>query len=490
MIMKLYFKCTLLSDIVLTSRSASEGFHESLTYIPGGKFLGIVASKLYAASSQQQALDLFHNGVVRFGNAQIAINHQPSYATPFAWFTDKLKEDKKVYLHHKISDTIRTNLLKTGLQLKQERFGYIDANAACIAKMKQGFSIKSAYASDKRKSLDENMYGYHALKAGSDFLFTVELPEKSNYESLITEALTGKKRVGRSRTAEYGLVNIQRCEQSFKELKHEVVEGNSVLVYADSDLCFFDKFGFPTTEITAKDLGLEEGEIDWGKSQIRYRKYQSYNSHRLQTNEDRMVFEKGSVIAVKVEDSGKYQNIPDWVGSLNNEGFGRIICNPPFLNSSIESIAPPEEYKLEKVQKKFIVSSGGLDNQVLNLVSQREGFIDKDAKIEEEVKTFFGDNKDNFNGISKSQWGAVRGIAKSTANRKNFLELLFHQDVNDEKRSKGFLRRGVAAKNWNGKADLLENFATAAEESQSVIIKLASKMQKYIDSKNKGKNAK
>ncbi|MCR9290707.1 MAG: hypothetical protein NXI23_25320 [Bacteroidetes bacterium] len=481
--MTLYFKCTLLSDIVLTSRSASEGFHKSLTFIPGSKFSGIVASQLYDTNNTLQTLDLFHNGNVRFGNAQIAINEQPSYAVPFSWYRDKLKRQNNIFLHHKIDAVIREQHATNDWQLKQERAGYINQNGDLKADLEQEFSIKSAYDYDKRKSLDENMYGYHALKVGSEFLFTVAISGNNNYDGLLIKALSGKKRIGRSRTAEYGLVEITQCSAPFSELQHGTTNENYQLIYASSDWCFYDEYGFPTTDINAKDLHIPNGKIDWEKSQVRYRKYQSYNSRRLQTNEDRMVFQKGSVIAVQTNETIDCQNIPYWVGSLNNEGFGKIIFNPPFLQNKDETLPLPKEYKISKTLKRHFVEKGQSDSQVLNLINQRAGLLEKDNAIEEMVNKFFNQNQKRLSGVSKSQWGAIRGIAKSTSNTNTFVELLFNEE-------KGFLKRGVAAKLWEGKVDLLQSFIEKRnnetqndkdkyyENSQAMLIKLASKMQK------------
>lgn len=43
----LQFKCTLLSDVILNQKAATEGPNQTLDFIPGSNFLGIVASKLY-----------------------------------------------------------------------------------------------------------------------------------------------------------------------------------------------------------------------------------------------------------------------------------------------------------------------------------------------------------------------------------------------------------------------------------------------------------
>ena len=58
----LQFRITLLSDVILNQKSATEGSNSTLDFIPGNCFLGIVASRLYTKVTPEEALDLFHNG--------------------------------------------------------------------------------------------------------------------------------------------------------------------------------------------------------------------------------------------------------------------------------------------------------------------------------------------------------------------------------------------------------------------------------------------
>ena len=67
----LYFQCTLLTDVILNQKSASEGAQSTLDFIPGSNFLGIVASSLYNKPSKEN-FDIFHSGRVRFGDAHLA----------------------------------------------------------------------------------------------------------------------------------------------------------------------------------------------------------------------------------------------------------------------------------------------------------------------------------------------------------------------------------------------------------------------------------
>jgi hypothetical protein len=476
--MKLYFTCTLLSDVVLTSKSATEGFHPSLDYIPGSKFLGIAAHNLYDEENVEQTLDIFHNGKVKFGDAHININGAYSYPTPFSWYRDKLKTDNEIILFHDQSKM--EDRFAKGVQLKQERGGYIDIKANKRAYLDSSFSIKSAYDRSKRKSEDEKMYGYDALKAGTKMLFTVETPEA--YKDLIRNSLVGKKRVGRSRTAEYGLIDIQVCG-AFEELQHNPSDNpQEVMLYAVSEWCFFDGYGYPTTDISATDLGIPSGKIDWYKSQIRYRRYQSYNSKRRWYNEDRIVIQKGSVVVVNSDVPIDLENLPQWVGSLHSEGFGKMVATPPFLLVSNKTLSPPDKAEqIRETEDLFsIVPQGDEDALITEMLEARHALRNRDQEVEQKVEEFLHQkNKSKLkNGTTKSQWGAIAGIAKSAPSSRELESLLF-------KDKEGFLCRGIAEEKWRGKVNILKGFVSSVSEDiqREVLIKTANKMQKILDEK-------
>jgi hypothetical protein len=64
---------------------------QSLNYIPGSNFLGIVAEKYSELTSD--AYDIFHSGKVSFGDAHISKDNCVSYHLPFSLFLDKLNND-------------------------------------------------------------------------------------------------------------------------------------------------------------------------------------------------------------------------------------------------------------------------------------------------------------------------------------------------------------------------------------------------------------
>lgn len=327
----LQFKCKLLSDVILNQRAATEGNQESLTFIPGNCFLGIVA-KDYMSFPIKEQTEIFHSGHVRFGDAHPASKEAKtrSLHIPASLFYPKLKSlGEESYIHHFYSRSDDKNGTQgQPQQLKQCREGYYEfaENEANAVDSQKSFAIKSAYDRTLRKSKDSQMFGYEGLEKGSEFYFSVEIDDEA-LAPIIEEKLTGRKHVGRSKTAQYGLIEITKG--SFQEIPSAPslfsINGNSyITVYADGRLIFLDETGTATFQPTAQMLGLN-GEIDWEKSQIRTFQYAPWNGKRQTRDADRVGIEKGSVFVVKLHEPPTGSQLPSYVGNYNNEGFGKVI---------------------------------------------------------------------------------------------------------------------------------------------------------------------
>src|ERR1035437_7459539 len=119
---RLNFKCSLLADIVISAHTATEGEHQSLNFIPGSNFLGILASEIYK-SKPEDCYSLFHSGKVRFGDAHIVFNDKRAFHVPFSWYYPKggsLAENKN-YMLNFMSNGNFNDLISNGIQLKQAR---------------------------------------------------------------------------------------------------------------------------------------------------------------------------------------------------------------------------------------------------------------------------------------------------------------------------------------------------------------------------------
>lgn len=300
----IYFTCTLKSDIIVNASMATTDNVSSLDYIPGSVFLGIVAKELYKRNDKaKENYDIFHSGKVKFGNALITDGETISYSYPFSLYKDKLegKEEYTRYIHHLLDEGNYPKKDDFKIQLKQVRTDYFtlkdttdkDATEIRELKVEKNFAIKSARDSETRRSKDKQMFGYQSIKAGQTFVFCVTF-EDDTYKDDVVKALAGTRRVGKSRTAEYSLVEIKQIElDNPHEFSNETA--TFCLVYAQSNLCFLDENGQPNLQPKAKDLGFENGEINWEKSQIRTYNYTSWNAKRHTPNAQRFCIAKGSV---------------------------------------------------------------------------------------------------------------------------------------------------------------------------------------------------
>jgi hypothetical protein len=477
----------LLTDIVLNQKAATEGNQKSLDFIPGSNFLGIVAKELYAKLKPEESLALFHSGKVRFGDAHPEKDGKRTLRIPASFYKGKLKKmEDGLYAHHAVEDTDEKEY--KDFQPKQCRTGfYIFENKEIKeVKVEKLFAIKSAYDKKSRRSADEKMYGYESLEAGSSWLFEVTLDEDT-WCSEIKEALTGKKHVGRSRTAQYGLVEIEEANDYKITVESKTDNNDFALAYADARLIFLDEYGLPTFQPTAESFGFEHGEIDWTKTQIRTFQYAPWNFKRQARDADRCGIEKGSVFYIKKKEGAEKLIYPktQFAGAYQNEGFGKVIFNPDFLKAEQDSNGKAL-YKVKKVEeiqdneKKQEAKTS--TNPLFVYLKQQQKQADIDRKILELVNGFVKKNtadftKENF----ASQWGTIRSIAMQYNKKKDIENALFQDET-------GYLTHGVAKDKWDerGRRNTLKNFIKEMEkldglsdkDFQSAIINLAAEMAK------------
>ncbi len=454
---KLKFKCTLLSDVILNMKSSTTGPNETLDFIPGSNFLGIVAASLYPKVSPEEALVLFHSGRVRFGDAHPSQDGIRGLRVPASMFYPKLSApEKELFIHHLIPQ----NKDMSGLQLKQCRNGFyvfpsvkaIDGKTPVAEQVRTftDFAIKSAYDRNARRSKDEQLFGYQSLRKGLTMYFSVEVDDsEAGLTDKIKEALEKGNRIGRSRSAQYGLVKIESADY-LEEEGGKPLDGNQkglVAVYADSRLIFLDEYGMPTFQPSAEQLGLK-GEIDWEKSQVRTFRYAPWNFKRQCFDTDRCGIEKGSVIVVRLPEGYTPELKTRAVGAYLNEGFGHVIYNPSFLagdgdgNALYRLASPKPEVSLHES-----LNADSSSSSLISFLKGRESEDLQTNKAIELVNKWVKDNSSKFSGKEfSSQWGTIRSLAASASDLGKLWDDLF----NDYPEPTGYLVHGVAKDKWEG----------------------------------------
>ncbi len=473
----LYFKCTLLSDVILSESAATSGHQSTLDFIPGSNFMGICAKSMYN-DKDENMLPLFHTGDVQFGDAHVMHKGIRTLRIPASMYYPKLKNvEEECYIHHGLPAE------GTDDQLKQCRKGFYAFTAASkeIQKAEVGttYAIKSAYDYDKRRSEDEKLYGYESMEKGLEFLFEVRLNDQAEeYAGELIKVLKGEHTLGRSKTAQFGLVDISVAQpDAFPDYNCKTLSslnGKPVhVVYADSRLIFIDENTLlPKFRIEANDLGFTSGKINWGLSQVRTFQYAPWNTKRQNRDADRCGIEKGSVIVVEGA-----TELPksDVVGNFKSEGFGKVIFNPSFLEFKAGGLATwsfvKEDKDDDKKKQATDINAGG--NALLGFIKAKAEEEKEDAEIMKAVNGFVKDNLKPFKGEQfASQWGTIRMLA----NRYSKDEIKREIDK--------YLDHGVAKDKWEkngGKLKLNEFLKTNKNlDIKKLVINLASQMQKAI----------
>jgi len=465
------FKCTLLSDVILNVKSATEGTNKTLDFIPGNNFLGISAASLYSRLSPDESLKVYHSGAVRFGDAHPMINGTRTLRVPASYFFPKGSTGEgRPYLHHLYNR--KKDISDNGhpMQLKQCRNGFYAFNNGIGLKATLGtsYSIKSAYDSHRRKSLDTAMFGYESLDKGLVLGFEIDFGDTSvELQKSIIDSLVGERHIGRSKTAQYGLVYIELSD--YEETVSNENSGQITTVYADSRLIFMDENGspIPTFLPTASQLGLS-GEILWEQSQIRTFSYAPWNGKRKYYDSDRCGIEKGSVFVVKSSDN---PNRSAYIGSFNNEGFGKVIYNPDFLKQASFATNGEAAYELKSQNNAPVIKiAEEISTPLITFLLQRKNKEETDSTIYKTVNGFISRNGSKFKSDSfASQWGSIRELAT------------IYPDSCNEKIT-DYISRGVAKNKWDrfNRKQLLIDFMKGIDKAliSQVMINLSSEMAK------------
>ncbi len=482
---ELFFKCTLTSDVVLNSTLATEGNLSSLDYIPGSNFLGIVASQLYNEVGDEKAFDLFHSGKVKFGDATIYNEKKGvSYPIPFSFFKGKNEKNDannpiKFYLHHSLdSKNLPKDDKDNRIQLKQERQGFLFNDGSIQNTIEKSFSLKSAQDRKTRSSKEGQMFGFESISKGQVFSFSIQFEDESLVD-LVKSSLLGNKRLGKSKSAEFGQVAISELDEN--QEKSVFKTENYTLVYAQSNLCFVDENGSPTFQPKINDLGLESGEIIWEKSQIRTYSYSPWNFKRNASNTERHCIAKGSVFYINRKTTLKRNS----VGLFQNEGLGRVLYNPAFLEESSDA-KTKLDFKIQNNSsdkaKESTVAKTKIGKFLVKKVEQKNKEKEISNKIHEIIYKPTEDIK-RLIKISSSQWGGIRSYASKAENMEELHNNLFDND-------KGYLTHGVAdLKYWGlNKGTNLRAFKSIFEDNKTLGTPFVEKFAAEMAKENKRKN--
>ncbi|MCI0501661.1 MAG: hypothetical protein L0Y61_07930, partial [Epsilonproteobacteria bacterium] len=387
-------------------------------FISGSNFLGMVATTYDEFGSD--TFEVFHSGNVSFGDAHIVIDGEMTYKVPLSFHNLKIGDE--CFNRLNLSDNEEKTLREEQKQLKQIRNGFM-TESGTYTSTEYNYSQKSSYDRENRRSKDGGMYGYSALQKGTNWIFKIVYKDEK-YISKIEEKLLGIKKLGKSKSSQYGQVEITKIDTPHS-IETFIPNDNITYIYLNSRLALFDKDGNFTAIPTIENLGLRSGEIIWDKTFIKTSTYHPYNYKRQTKEYTRVCINKGSVIAlVNCKDDFKEK-----IGAFINEGFGDIIINPKFLDQKNPILT-------KYIKETQIQKSDSFDKNLISFLENKHQKENNLFDVSSDVQKIYKD----LIGPSKSQWGQIRTFATISKNKEDLIAKI-----------EEYISKGVAKKQWEDK---------------------------------------
>lgn len=445
-----YIKCTFETGIVLLATSNSEGRSTVLDFVPGSKFVGVAAKLINEGRLGKLNFKMLHDGSIRFGEATLYKDNKMTYKVPLSYFKPKVSTSNdpgsyRLYHHH-----LATSDDHTTYQLQQLRRGYMIPGEKVYYEPSYNYRQKSTKKAGRDKN-EKEMYGYDAANRTQEWIFTISADDDTVLNEIVEAFTRGSHSVGKSKRVEYGKVSFEELE-GFNESIESLQENTSelTLLYVKSRLALFDlDTGASTFEPTIKNLGLNSGVIDWSNTQIRTSSFTPYNVAQKSYTSERMVIEKGSVIALLnvSRDDLEVFNMP--IGAHTNEGYGEILVNPAFL--AAEHPTFDLDMEIKTIEPESLSEYEPTDPFMDYLVAKKRK-VEAENELMQTVNDFINEeNNISFAKNMKSQWGKIRSLALSST------------VDNVEKRVEHYMSHGIEKNQWKGKKEKIFAYISKKE---------------------------
>lgn len=360
-----------LEPLILTNGLTEGMAHTTFEYIPGNMLLGAMAgqwlrkNKDIIPADSPVFRDLFLTGSVRWSNAYPEVAREKSVPLPLSF--RKFKNTKGISTVGLNQKEIALNLLqlpegeergevlwaayqngypelassgehqKTPPKVQKISAPFIHPKTLNKPDTQLIWNMHVALEEGKRTAAESQLFGYEAVAKGTVFIADICCHTESDV-SLVKELIesAGRFRVGHSRSAGYGLVevlllsvpNITSSKQQL-DTKIQIMLGAE---YISS--CSWQTPIQNLQEQLAKALGCTV-IIDEKNSYCAYTSVSGFSGVWRLPKTTRTALQKGSVFAVELSEEGIQAPSVLTLGGGRAEGFGEIFINPGLLNERV-----------------------------------------------------------------------------------------------------------------------------------------------------------
>ena len=423
-----HLRIKLLEPAIFSAQAITTGGHRTLDYIPGAALLGLAASRFYAESGGISdgiaPWSSFHSGAIRFGNGYPeTANGDIAYPMPWS-------------LHRPKGGGAVTNLAIAaragGTQYQQLRRGYLTEEGHIVT-VRVNSGLKTAIDAETGTARTAMLFNNQFIEPGQNFIARIEADENAaamldRFVAFLAGTNGRQHRIGRSRSAEFGLVRIERTETCPNRMYAE--NAGAVRIWCLSDV-WLDTVerGKPPT---AADFGLTAGILSAAESFIHFRRYAPFNGRWRTNAPERVLIGAGSVLTFDNVEAGQ-PNGRRAVGLGREAGLGEIVIDAKILNcvqlelgdaaapsGELGALAEPNS-KLWAFMNNRLVTESRRENAA----AAANRLFEQLRDAYERAARYSGIGENGLAGPGKTQWNAVANIAKKTKDNASLKAILF-----------------------------------------------------------------
>ena len=426
----------LKSPVLMTDVPGDQNLVETKLYLAGSSIMGIFANK-YIEKKNGIADDFFYNSFLRggltFTDAFKEIDDGdgglvPAYALPLS--IQKKKHDEsgncvEYFLNPEKSENQENDGMKNKFQ-SVGGFGSINNGSGRTVRVGSGISFHGAINNGKR---DNDIFNYEWIAPFQGFISYVVGSEyyMKAFLDFVNEickpSAEGGKRtlntyIGRSRTAEYGHIEIVISDMENIPVSADR-DNESCIMTLLSDAIIYNEDGFSTTDVDDLEKALGAG-VKIEKSAIRKSSVENFVGKWSARKPMESVFLAGSSFLIKrdtlpetYKDMGIYG-----IGERTNEGFGRVA-----FNLNVE-----RNLKIKKEESGHIYSTLDVHKTITDtakkIIKYRIINSIEDQLAAEAIKQANAADTDNRSVISGSLSSRLREFAKGMKEINDFYDNL------------------------------------------------------------------
>lgn len=419
-----WYRITLKEPLILSRRNTTTGEHRTLDFIPGRVLLGLTA-RIYDRLGDD-AWTAFHSGAVRFIDA-VPETEGPAQALPTPRCLTTLKRRRQRTSEKAYNEAVSDNsAIDDDKQYTSLGAPYVDIEEGALTPItvEKTSTVKTAIDPERGGTArDEHLFGYQAIGRGQTFLARIDADDDvdSSILDALEEVLVGSGRIGRSRSAEFGAVTIERVNGIEERESNAAVGDSSLRVVLTSALALIDdQTGAARLTPEARDFGLpDDWDLDLSNSFIRHRNYDRFNGHRKSFDLKRHVLQRGSVISFEsVDGQGLTSEQLDeakrmmrrGAGVDRQEGLGQFVLEPAWIGEEtlqVDRLEQGEDAEAASIEAPDPVLQAFVASRVDRITGEKRHQLYQDAK---KLAAFCAKSGD---APGKSQWSRLRRWAKA-----------------------------------------------------------------------------